>query len=67
VEISSAQIKIEDYARAGIAEYFDPFERAVEVYMLEAAKYKLLPAAAEEVASSAIARPGDRSARALRS
>src|SRR6266700_3172807 len=48
--------KIEDYARAGIAEYWivDPFERAVEVYIIEESKYKLSVVAAEEIDSSAM-------------
>lgn len=48
--------KIEDYARAGIAEYWivDPFERAVEVYRLEDLKYNLAAVAAQEIDSRAM-------------
>ena len=48
--------KIDDYARAGVAEYWliDPFERDVEVYRLAGKRYGLPEMAMEEIVSAAI-------------
>jgi Uma2 family endonuclease len=48
--------KIDDYARAGVAEYWlvDPFERAVEVYRLAESRYPLPEIATEEIVSTAM-------------
>jgi Uma2 family endonuclease len=50
--------KIDDYACAGIAEYWivNPFEHVVEIYRLEAGEYKLAEVAREEIDS--LAMPG---------
>jgi Uma2 family endonuclease len=50
--------KMEDYARAGISEYWivDPFEKDVEVYLLRDGAYQLAQVARNEIAS--IAMPG---------
>lgn len=50
--------KIDDYARAGVGEYWlvDPFERAVEVYRLTESGYPLPAIAGNEIVS--IAMPG---------
>jgi Uma2 family endonuclease len=52
--------KIDDYARAGIAEYWivNPFEQVVEIYRLEAGEYKLSEVATAEIESFAM--PGVR-------
>jgi len=48
--------KIDDYARAGIREYWivDPFGHAVEIYALEGSGYKLRGTAVEEIDSGAM-------------
>lgn len=48
--------KIDDYARAGIAEYWivNPFERIVEIYRLEEGEYKLSEVAGESIDSFAM-------------
>jgi Uma2 family endonuclease len=52
--------KIDDYARAGIAEYWivNPFERNVEIYRLEEGEYKLSEVASDAIESFAM--PGMR-------
>jgi Uma2 family endonuclease len=48
--------KIDDYARAGVAEYWliDPFERAVEVYRLDHEQYGDPEVARQEIVSTAM-------------
>ena len=49
--------KIDDYARAGIPEYWvvDPFQQVVEIYRLNGSRYELAELAVQEIRSTAMA------------